>query len=111
MNYQPDEHGYWGQYGGRFVPETLVAPLDELTAAYFSVHDDPDFQAEFNLLLKDYVGRPSPLFHAKRLSEKLGGAKIYLKREDLLHTGFAIFFVSFDPLAYPRKPSAHGIQR
>jgi tryptophan synthase beta chain len=86
-NYEPDERGYWGKYGGRFVPETLVAPLDELTEAYFSYRDDADFQVEFALLLKDFVGRPSPLFYAQRLSEKLGGAKIYLKREDLNHTG------------------------
>lgn len=87
MNYEPDEHGYFGEYGGRFVPETLVAPLDELTAAYYDVRDDGAFQAEFQDLLKNYVGRPSPLYYAKRLSETLGGAKIYLKREDLNHTG------------------------
>ena len=87
MNYEPDEHGYWGEYGGRFVPETLVAPLDELTTGYFTIRDDPDFQAEFADLLKNYVGRPSPLYYAKRLSETLGGARVYLKREDLNHTG------------------------
>ncbi len=87
MNYEPDEHGYFGEYGGRFVPETLVAPLDELTAAYYGVRDDGAFQAEFQDLLKNYVGRPSPLYYARRLSESLGGAKIYLKREDLNHTG------------------------
>ncbi|MFM9904233.1 MAG: tryptophan synthase subunit beta [Pyrinomonadaceae bacterium] len=87
MNYEPDEHGYWGEYGGRFVPETLVAPLDDLTAAYYGVRDDAAFQAEFNDLLQNYVGRPTPLYYAKRLSETLGGAKIYLKREDLNHTG------------------------
>ncbi|HRI05094.1 MAG TPA: tryptophan synthase subunit beta [Pyrinomonadaceae bacterium] len=87
MNYEPDENGYFGEYGGRFVPETLVAPLDELTAAYYGVRDDGAFQAEFQDLLKNYVGRPSPLYYAKRLSETLGGAKIYLKREDLNHTG------------------------
>lgn len=87
INYEPDERGYWGQYGGRFVPETLVAPLDELTEAYFAYRDDAGFQAEFAQLLTDFVGRPSPLFHAGRLSEKLGGPKIYLKREDLNHTG------------------------
>ncbi len=87
MNYEPDEHGYFGEYGGRFVPETLVAPLDELTAAYYGVRDDGAFQAEFQDLLNNYVGRPSPLYYAKRLSESLGGAKIYLKREDLNHTG------------------------
>ena len=87
MNYEPDEYGYWGEYGGRFVPETLVAPLDELATGYFTVRDDPDFRSEFNDLLQNYVGRPSPLYFAKRLTETLGGAKIYLKREDLNHTG------------------------
>lgn len=87
MSYEPDEKGYWGEYGGRFVPETLVAPLDELTSAFYTVRDDPDFQAELIDLLQNYVGRPSPLYFAKRLTETLGGAKIYLKREDLNHTG------------------------
>jgi len=87
INFEPNEKGYWGDYGGRFVPETLVALLDELTAAYFQYRGDPDFRAELEDLLKNYVGRPSPLFFAKRLTEKLGGAKIYLKREDLNHTG------------------------
>lgn len=86
-NYQPNERGYWGEFGGRFVPETLMFPLEELTEMYFSVRDDADFQAEYLQLLKDFSGRPTPLFHAKRLSEKLGGAQIYLKREDLGHTG------------------------
>jgi tryptophan synthase beta chain len=87
MNFEPNERGYWGEFGGRFVPETLVAPLDELTDAYLIARDDANFHAELERLLTDYVGRPSPLFYAKRLSEKLGGAKIYLKREDLDHTG------------------------
>lgn len=86
-NYQPNERGYWGEFGGRFVPETLMFPLEELTEMYFSVRDDADFQAEFLRLLQDFSGRPTPLFHAQRLSEKLGGAQIYLKREDLGHTG------------------------
>lgn len=86
-NFQPDERGYWGDFGGRFVPETLMSPLEELTEGYFAVRDDGDFQAEFLHLLKDFSGRPTSLFYAKRLSEKLGGAKIYLKREDLNHTG------------------------
>lgn len=86
-NFQPDERGYWGDFGGRFVPETLMSPLEELTSAYFAVRDDADFQAEFLNLLQDFSGRPTPLFHAKRLSEILGGAQIYLKREDLGHTG------------------------
>ncbi len=86
-DYEPNERGYWGKYGGRFVPETLVGPLDELTEAYLAYRDDHDLQDEFSHLLKDFVGRPTPLFHAKRLSEKLDGAKLYLKREDLNHTG------------------------
>lgn len=87
MDFQPNERGYWGDFGGRFVPETLMSPLEELTDAYFAVRDDAAFQAEFLQLLKDFSGRPTPLFHAKRLSEQLGGAQIYLKREDLGHTG------------------------
>ena len=87
MNYEPDEHGYWGKYGGRFVPETLVAPLDELTSGYFAARDDAAFHAELNDLHQNFTGRPSPLYFAKRLTETLGGAKIYLKREDLNHTG------------------------
>lgn len=87
INFQPNERGYWGEFGGRFVPETLMSPLEELTSAYFSIRDDADFQAEFLQLLQDFSGRPTPLFYAKHLSENLGGAKIYLKREDLGHTG------------------------
>lgn len=84
---QPDEQGHWGGYGGRYVPETLMAPLEELTAAYFGARDDQSFQFELANLLHDYAGRPTPLFFASRLTEHAGGAKIYLKREDLLHTG------------------------
>ena len=84
---QPDELGHWGTYGGRYVPETLMAPLEELTAAYLSTRADPAFVAELATLLKDYAGRPTPLFDAARLTHHAGGAKIYLKREDLLHTG------------------------
>src|SRR4051812_4304584 len=87
MNYEPNEAGYWGQFGGRFVPETLVAPLDELTEGYFAVRDDAGFHAELDDLLHNYSGRPTPLYFARRLSEELGGARIYLKREDLNHTG------------------------
>ncbi|HEY0048828.1 MAG TPA: tryptophan synthase subunit beta [Pyrinomonadaceae bacterium] len=86
-NFQPNEHGYWGEFGGRFVPETLMSPLEELLGAYFAARDDAGFQTEFLRLLKDFSGRPTPLFHARRLSETLGGARIYLKREDLGHTG------------------------
>lgn len=84
---QPDNLGHWGQYGGRFVPETLMAPLEELTTAYLASRDDESFQSELKDLLANYAGRPTPLFHAARLTEYCGGATIYLKREDLLHTG------------------------
>lgn len=86
-SYEPNDLGYWGEFGGAYVPETLAAPLDELRAAYFDCRGDPVFHAEFDALLKDFVGRPSPLYFAERLTKKLGGAKIYLKREDLNHTG------------------------
>jgi len=79
--------GRFGVYGGRYVPETLMAALLELDAAYAEAQADPAFHVELDGLLKDYVGRPTPLYFAKRLTETLGGAKIYLKREDLLHTG------------------------
>jgi tryptophan synthase beta chain len=79
--------GRFGVYGGRYVPETLMAALLELDAAYAEAQADPAFHAELDALLKDYAGRPTPLYFAKRLTETLGGAKIYLKREDLLHTG------------------------
>jgi tryptophan synthase beta chain len=86
-NFEPNARGYWGEFGGRFVPETLAAPLEELTDAYFELRGDAEFLAEITAILKDYVGRPTPLYFAKRLTQKLGGAKIYLKREDLNHTG------------------------
>src|SRR5215204_2458614 len=84
---QPDSLGHWGRYGGRFVPETLMAPLEELTAAYFASRDDESFQSELHALQHNYAGRPTPLFHAARLTDYCDGASIYLKREDLLHTG------------------------
>ena len=83
----PDEKGHFGPYGGRFVSETLIAALDELQAAYAMLRDDAAFQAEFDSDLAHYVGRPSPIYHAERWSNKLGGAQIFLKREDLNHTG------------------------
>ena len=83
----PDEHGHFGPYGGVFVAETLVHALEELRESYERVRKDADFLAEFEYELKHYVGRPSPVYHAKRLSEKAGGAQIWLKREDLNHTG------------------------
>jgi len=87
-NYQyPDEHGHFGEYGGRYVAETLMPALLELEDAYTVASQDPEFQQEFEYYLKHYVGRPSPLYFAERLTKELGGAKIYLKREDLNHTG------------------------
>jgi len=79
--------GRFGVYGGRYVPETLVAALEELEQAYAAADADPAFHAELDGLLHNYCGRPTPLYFAKRMSQQLGGAKIYLKREDLLHTG------------------------
>ena len=84
---QPDAGGHFGAYGGRFVPEVLMSPLEELQDTYFEAKTDPAFHAELDMLLTTYAGRPTPLYYARRLSEKLGGAKIYIKREDLLHTG------------------------
>jgi hypothetical protein len=83
----PDEQGHFGPYGGRFIAETLMEPVEELRQAYERMRVDPEFLAEFDRDLADYVGRPSPLYHAERWSRKLGGAQIYLKREDLNHTG------------------------
>src|SRR5579864_7097410 len=79
--------GRFGPWGGRYVPETLMAALEELEREYEKAKRDPRFKARLSELLKTYAGRPTPLYYARRLSEKLGGAKIYLKREDLLHTG------------------------
>jgi tryptophan synthase beta chain len=84
---QPDSRGHFGPYGGRYVPEVLMAPLEQLEKAYQEARVDSEFQAELKDLLANYAGRPTPLYYAKRLSQELGGAKIYLKREDLLHTG------------------------
>ena len=84
---QPDATGHFGPYGGRFVPEVLMTPLEELEQAYLEARNDPAFQSELADLLKNFAGRPTPLYYAKRLTEQLGGAKIYIKREDLLHTG------------------------
>src|SRR5215467_8729062 len=83
----PDARGRFGEFGGRFVPETLMHPVEELEQAYEEARRDSGFKSELDRLLKDFAGRPTPLFHARRLTEKLGGAEIYLKREDLLHTG------------------------
>lgn len=87
MTQVPDEHGRFGPFGGRYVPETLMNALFELEQSYKQFQDDPEFQSEINYLLQQYSGRETPLYYAERLTEQLGGAKIYLKREDLNHTG------------------------
>src|SRR3989442_13158502 len=83
----PDARGHFGPYGGRFVPETLMHPLQELEQEYFRAQQDPEFQRELDYYLREFCGRPTPLYFAERLTRELGGPKIYLKREDLLHTG------------------------
>ena len=87
MTPQPDRGGHFGPYGGRYVPEVLMAPVEDLETAYLAAREDPAFQRELDELLHTYAGRPTPLYFARRLSEQLGGARIWLKREDLLHTG------------------------
>src|SRR5437870_11818284 len=87
MRRDPDARGYFGEFGGRYVPETLVEPVEQLERAYFAARDDPAFHAELDRLLKHYVGRPTPVYEARRLSETAAGARIFLKREDLTHTG------------------------
>src|SRR5205085_5399767 len=87
MTSQPDLKGHFGPYGGRYVPEVLMAPLEELESAYREARLDPAFQAELSELLSTYAGRPTPLYYARRLSDNLGGARLYIKREDFLHTG------------------------
>ena len=83
----PDQHGRFGSYGGRYVPETLVPALEQLEAAYRAARGDPAFEAELSRLLTECANRPTPLYFARRLTEKWGGARVYLKREDLAHTG------------------------
>ena len=83
----PDSHGYFGQYGGKFVPETLMPALEELEQAYLEAQGDAEFQGQYQKLCREYIGRPTPLYPAQKLSEKIGGAAILLKREDLAHTG------------------------
>ncbi|MDR1990109.1 MAG: tryptophan synthase subunit beta [Acidobacteriaceae bacterium] len=87
LHRDPDARGYFGSYGGRYVPETLVEPVEELERAYFAARDDAAFQAELQRLFVHYVGRPTPLYEARRLAAAYGGARIFLKREDLTHTG------------------------
>src|ERR1700730_6748945 len=84
---EPDENVHWGKFGGRYVPETLVAPLDELTDEFMRAREDPNFCDELNPLLRDYCCRPKPLRPARRLTAHAGGAQICLKREDVLHPG------------------------
>ena len=86
MKYGVNEQGYYGDFGGAYIPEMLYPNVEELRQQYAKIINDPDFKAEYDQLLKDYVGRPSPLYHAKRYSEKYG-ANIFFKREDLNHTG------------------------
>src|SRR6185503_19023522 len=83
----PDVRGHFGPYGGRFVPETLMYPLQQLEEEYFRAEQDAGFQRELEYYLREFCGRPTPLYFAERLSRELGGPKVYLKREDLLHTG------------------------
>ncbi|MBI4342678.1 MAG: tryptophan synthase subunit beta, partial [Candidatus Omnitrophica bacterium] len=83
----PDRRGHFGPYGGQFVPETVMAALEELARAYANARRDPGFRRELRTLLSTYAGRPTPLYEATRLSRALGGVTVYLKREDLLHTG------------------------
>ncbi|MDD4456032.1 MAG: pyridoxal-phosphate dependent enzyme, partial [Syntrophotalea acetylenica] len=83
----PDSKGYFGEYGGSFIPEQLQKVMDEITEAYLQIQQDPSFVEELQSLYRHYVGRPSPLFYARNLSRKIGGARIFLKREDLNHTG------------------------
>ncbi|MCL6545563.1 MAG: tryptophan synthase subunit beta [Bryobacteraceae bacterium] len=87
MNAAAQQTGRYGPYGGRFVPEVLMAPLEELERTYLEARQDPAFQQELDELLRNYAGRPTPLYFARRLTQRLGGARIYIKREDLLHTG------------------------
>ncbi len=87
MMSEPNTGGHFGPYGGRYVPEVLMSPLEELEQAYLEARQDPAFQKELQDLLRNYAGRPTPLYFARRLTETLGGARIYIKREDLLHTG------------------------
>ena len=86
MKYDPDQNGYYGEFGGAFIPDELQENISQLTERYIEILESPKFKQEFAYLLRNYAGRPSPLYHAPRLSEKYG-ARVYLKREDLNHTG------------------------
>ncbi len=108
-NSLPDAHGHFGPYGGRFVPETLITALDELTREYEAARADASFQAELDDLLGDFAGRPTPLYHAGRLSEKIGSGRIYLKREDLLHTGAHKINNALGQILLARRMGKHRI--
>ena len=105
----PDQYGHFGPYGGRFVPENLISALLELEGAYAEARNDPDFRSELSSLLRNYVGRPTPLYFAERLTRKLGGAKIYLKREDLLHTGAHKINNAIGQILLARRMGKHRI--
>jgi tryptophan synthase beta chain len=105
----PDAHGHFGPYGGMFVPETLMTALNDLAAEYAKARKDPDFQNELAHLLADFAGRPTPLYFAERLTQELGGAKIYLKREDLLHTGAHKINNALGQILLARRMGKHRI--
>ena len=109
MKSLPDATGHFGVYGGMFVPETLMTALHELAAEYERAQDDPNFQHELAQLLRDFAGRPTPLYFAERLTKKLGGAKIYLKREDLLHTGAHKINNALGQILLARRMGKHRI--
>jgi len=109
MTAQPDSAGHFGPYGGRYVPEVLMAPIEELERAYLEARQDPAFQAELSELLRTYAGRPTPLYCAQRLSRKLGGARLWLKREDLLHTGAHKINNSLGQALLARRMGKHRI--
>ncbi len=109
MSPQPDSTGHFGPYGGRFVPEVLMAPIEELERAYLEARQDPAFQAELSELLRTYAGRPTPLYFAGRLSRTLGGARLWLKREDLLHTGAHKINNSLGQALLARRMGKHRI--
>ena len=105
----PDATGHFGEFGGRYAPETLMSPLLELEDAYMSLREDSDFQEEFQYYLREYVGRPNPLYYAERLTEALGGARIYLKREDLNHTGAHKINNTIGQILLARRMGKHRI--
>jgi tryptophan synthase beta chain len=109
MTAQPDSAGHFGPYGGRYVPEVLMAPIEELERAYLEARQDPGFQAELSELLRTYAGRPTPLYLADRLSRTLGGARLWLKREDLLHTGAHKINNSLGQALLARRMGKHRI--